>query len=408
MTGSLDRVRVVDLTTSVAGPFATQILGDLGADVVKVERPPDGDNTRGWGPPFWGPDSATFQGLNRNKRSILLDLADPDDRDVLTDLVRHADVLVQNLRPGVLDKHGFGYERARRLNPRLIYCEISGYGPVGPLSDRPAFDPLLQAFGGIMSLTGEEGGPPARVPASLLDQGSAMWAVIGVLDALRRRDQTGQGALVQTSLLQTALMWLPAQFTGYFAEGVVPARLGSGTVGIAPYEAFPTADGWVIIGAGNENLWRRLCGAIDRLDLLDDPRFTLNSDRVEHREALHAALSRTLETRDSGHWTEVLSDHGVPVTLIQTIDQVAEHEQVAAIGAIASVPHPRIANFRLVNTPIQVDGEHYAIRRVPPRLDGDADEIREDLRARQPSRAYDGATETADPPIASDGGSHGA
>jgi crotonobetainyl-CoA:carnitine CoA-transferase CaiB-like acyl-CoA transferase len=358
-------------------------MGDLGADVIKVERPPAGDDTRRWGPPFWGADSATFQGLNRNKRSLLLDLSSEEDRDILLQLATEADVLVQNLRPGALARLGFGYEDLRRLNPRLVYCEISGYGTTGPLSDRPAYDPLMQAFGGLMSLTGEEGRPPVRVPASILDQGSAMWAVIGVLDALRLRDRTGEGALVQTSLLQTALMWLPPQLMGYFAAGVVPPRLGSATVGIAPYEAFPTADGWLIVGAGNENLWQRLCRAVKRPDLLEDARFGSNPERVEHRRELHEELAAALQHESSGHWLEVLSEHGVPVTPIQSIEEVVNHEQVAAIGAIAELEHPHLEGFRTINTPIQIDGAYYPVRRMPPAIGEHNEEIRAEVSPRR-------------------------
>jgi crotonobetainyl-CoA:carnitine CoA-transferase CaiB-like acyl-CoA transferase/enoyl-CoA hydratase/carnithine racemase len=380
--GSLHGLRVVDLTMSVAGPFATQILGDLGADVVKVERPPGGDDTRRWGPPFWGADSALFQGLNRNKRSLLLDLKSPDGGELMTGLLAGADVLVQNLRPGALARLGFGYEQVRAVNPRLVYCEISGYGPTGPLADRPAYDPLMQAFSGLMSLNGEDGGAPARIPSSILDQGSAMWAVIGILDALRRRERTGRGALVQTSLLQTALMWMPTQWMGYFAAGVVPPRLGSGTVGLAPYQAFQTADGWIIVAAGNENLWRRLCAAIARPELLTDPRFVTNPDRVEHRHELAGTLTQTFTGQPSAHWQALLQAAGVPVTPIQTMTEVAGHEQVAAVRGFQPVPHPELDGFRVVNTPVQIDGQFYPIRLAPPRLGEGGDEVQAELAAR--------------------------
>jgi len=385
--GSLAGLRVVDLTMSVAGPFTTQILGDLGADVIKIERPPDGDDTRRWGPPFWGVDSAQYQGWNRNKRSLLLDLKDEEARATLRDLVRGADVLVQNLRPGRLTELGFGYQAVAELNPRLVYCEISGYGPVGPLADRPAYDPLMQAFGGLMSLTGEDGSAPVRIPASILDQGSAMWAVIGILDALRRREATGRGSLVQTSLLETAVAWLPSHYMGYFAAGVVPPRQGSAAMGIAPYQAFPTSDGWVIIAAANDNLWQRLCEAIGRPDLLADERFTTNPDRVTHRDELTGELSATLRTQTSAHWLETLADAGVPVTPIQTIDQVADHEQVHAVSAFEAVPHPEIDDLRLINTPIRIDGAHYPIRRPPPRLGEGGDDVLSELSTRATSNS---------------------
>lgn len=368
MTGSLDGIRVVDVTASVAGPFATLILADLGADVIKVERPGAGDDTRGWGPPFWQGESCHFSALNRNKRSIELDLKDPEGAAGFRDLLATADVLVQNLRPGTLAKLGFSYEEVARVNPRLIYCDITGYGPDGPLSGAPAYDPLMQAFSGLMSLTGEDGRPPVRIPASILDQGTGMWTALAVLDALRTRDRTGAGVHVETSLLNTALMWLPAQFTTYFAAGEVPKRLGSGTIGIYPYAAFPTATGHVVVAAGNQGLWTRLCETLDRRDLLEDPRFASNAERVDHRDELFGELAATLSTEDSGYWVRKLGDAGVPCTPIQTLDEVAEHEQVEALGALPRLPHPRIEGFRAVMLPIREDGEYPAFRLAPPLL----------------------------------------
>ncbi|GII24736.1 CaiB/BaiF CoA transferase family protein [Planosporangium mesophilum] len=382
MIGSLAGIRVVDVTMSVAGPFATQILGDLGADVVKVERPEVGDDTRRWGPPFWNGESCTFSALNRNKRSVVLDLKDDAQRETFRQLLASADVFVQNLRPGSLAKMGLSYDDVRELNPRLIYCDMSGYGMTGPLAGSPAYDPLMQAFGGLMSLNGEQGRPPVRIPASILDQGTGMWTAIAVLDALRTRDRTGVGCHLHTSLLSTALMWLPSQFLGYFADGTVPERLGSGTVGIYPYAAFPTADNYIIIAAGNQNLWQRLCGAIDRPDLLDDPRFTLNPDRVAHRDELFEELAGTLRHKESEHWLDVLDAAGVPTTPIQTLDAVVAHEQVQAIGGFASVEHPRIDDFRVVNLPIQADGAYPPVRRVPPALGEHTDEVLAELGRR--------------------------
>ena len=375
MIGSLEGIRVVDVTMSVAGPFATQILGDLGADVIKVERPEVGDDTRRWGPPFWEGEGCTFTALNRNKRSVVLDLKDDRDREDFVELVSEADVFVQNLRPGSLTKLGLGHEEMRSRNPRLVYCDMTGYGLEGPRASAPAYDPLMQAFGGLMSLNGEEGRAPARIPASILDQGTGMWTVIAVMDALRTREQTGEGAHVHTSLLNTALMWLPSQLMGYFAAEVVPQRLGSGTVGIYPYAAFPTSDNWVIIAAGNENLWQRLCGAIGREDLTRDPRFLLNPDRVAHREELFEELAATLRGESSQTWVDRLDMAGVPTTPIQSIPQVVADEQVAAIGALPEVPHPRISDFRVVNLPMQIDGEYAAVRRVPPLLGEHNDEV---------------------------------
>jgi crotonobetainyl-CoA:carnitine CoA-transferase CaiB-like acyl-CoA transferase len=368
MTGSLSGIRVTDLTVSVAGPFATQILGDLGADVIKVERPRTGDDTRSWGPPFWNDEATTFLALNRNKRSLAIDLKAPEGQRAFERLVARSDIVVQNLRPGALAKLGFSYERLRGINPRVIFCDMSGYGPAGPMKDLPAYDPLMQAFSGLMSITGEEDRPPVRVPASILDQGTALWTVIAALSALRTRDVTGCGAHVQTSLLQTALMWLPFQLTGYLATGNLPRRLGSGTTGIAPYQAFPTSDGYLIVAAGNDNLWQRLCAAAERRDLVADRRFRDNPGRVRHRDQLSAELSATFQARTAAEWQKILGAAGVPTTPIQTLDEVIDHPQVQALEAIARVEHPRIPDFRVVNLPVLEDGRYPATRRVPPLL----------------------------------------
>lgn len=379
MTGSLSGIRVLDVTVSVAGPFATQVLGDLGADVVKVERPGTGDDTRTWGPPFWEGEATTFLALNRNKRSLALDLKAPEGKEALRRLVARSDIVVQNLRPGVFAELGFGYEALRELNPGLIFCDMSGYGPAGPMKDLPAYDPLMQAFSGLMSLTGEEGRPPVRIPASILDQGTAMWTVVAALDALRARDATGHGAHVQTSLLQTALMWLPAQITGYLASGDVPRPLGSGTSTIAPYQGFPTGDGYLIVAAGNDNLWRRLCAAINRDELAGDPRFTDNPSRVRHRDELAAELSATFRSRPTGEWQKILDGAGVPATPIQTLDQVVSHPQVQATGELAQVSHPRIGDFTVINTPILQDGAYPGVRHVPPLVGEHSAEILDEL-----------------------------
>jgi len=365
---SLAGVRIVDLTGSIAGPFATQILGDLGADVIKVERLGTGDDTRAWGPPFWQGESASFLAMNRNKRSLGVDLKSPQGQKIVRELLDTADVFIQNLRPGATTRLGFTHAELSATNPRLITCDISGFGPRGPRRDDPAYDPLLQAFGGLMSLTGEAGGPPVRVPASILDQGTALWSVIGILDALRTRERTGVGSHVETSLLGTALQWLPAQITGYLADGTVPRRLGSGTVGIAPYQAFATSDGFLVIAAGNDRLYARLCQVLDRPDLGTDPRFVDNETRVRHRDALNEEIERSTVAFATADLAAALTAVHVPASPIQTLDQVVADEQVRALGLIRSHPHPRIADFRSVAMPVEIDGELAPVHHVPPRL----------------------------------------
>ncbi|SNT53386.1 formyl-CoA transferase/CoA:oxalate CoA-transferase [Actinomadura meyerae] len=380
MRGSLDGVRVVDLTTSVAGPFATMVLGDLGADVVKIERPGTGDDTRHWGPPTWDGQSCHFNALNRNKRSVTLDLSSPEGIADLRALAATADVLVENLRPGSLERKGLGYEALRADNPRLVYCSITGYGPSGPLRQKPAYDPLMQAFSGLMGMVGAPGSEPARIPVSILDQGSAMWAVIGVLDALRSRERSGSGSHVQTSLLGTALMWQPVQVANYLAAGELPQRLGSGTIGIYPYGAFPTADRDIVIAAGNQRLWVALCEAIGRPELPQDARFASNPARVSERATLGAILSDHLRGEGSDTWLAKLEDAGVPCSPINTLDTVLAHEQVERIGAVPPIPHPQIDGYRAVVTPLADENGPITELRPAPDLGEHTDEVLAEIR----------------------------
>ncbi|ALV39965.1 hypothetical protein AU252_01280 [Pseudarthrobacter sulfonivorans] len=376
---SLTGIRVVDLTASVAGPFATQILGDLGADVIKIERVGTGDDTRAWGPPFWQGESASFLALNRNKRSLSVDVKTPEGRKIVRELLDTADVFIQNLRPGAAAKLGFSREELAKTNPGIIVCDISGFGPRGAMKDDPAYDPLLQGFGGLMSLTGEQGGPPVRIPASILDQGTAMWSVIGILEALRTRDRTGVGSLVQTSLLGSALQWLPAQVTGYLADGTIPQRLGSGTVGIAPYQAFATADGHLIIAAGNDRLYDRLCSMLERPDLLTDERFVDNPSRVRNRVELAFEIEKSTKSFETEELAAALSAVDVPVAAIHTLDQVLAHDQVHALGLIHEYPHPRISDYQTMATPVEFDGSFTPVRHVPPLLGQHTVEVLSDL-----------------------------
>jgi crotonobetainyl-CoA:carnitine CoA-transferase CaiB-like acyl-CoA transferase len=380
---SLSGIRVVDLTASVAGPFATQILGDLGADVIKIERTGTGDDTRAWGPPFWHGESASFLALNRNKRSLSVDVKTPRGRQIVRELLDTADVFIQNLRPGAAAKLGFSHDELKKTNPGIIVCDISGFGPRGAMKDDPAYDPLLQGFGGLMSLTGEQGGPPVRIPASILDQGTAMWSVIGILEALRARDRTGTGSLVQTSLLGTALQWLPAQVTGYLADGTVPQRLGSGTVGISPYQAFPTSDGYLIIAAGNDRLYSRLCGMLERPDLLSDERFIDNPGRVRNRAELAFEIEKSTKSFTTRELSTALTAVDVPVAAINTLDQVLAHEQVHALGLIHEHPHPRISDYQTIATPVEIDGSFTPVHHVPPLLGEHTVEVLSELGYKQ-------------------------
>jgi crotonobetainyl-CoA:carnitine CoA-transferase CaiB-like acyl-CoA transferase len=292
MDAPLADVLVADLTQNVAGPYCTQILGDLGADVVKIERTGRGDDARAWAPPYWGEESATFMAVNRSKRSLAVDLKMPDGRAIVERLLARADVFVQSLHAGAADGLGLGWERAREINPRLVYCSVTAFGTEGPLRDRPGYDPLMQAYGGIMSITGHPGAAPARVPVSLVDMGTGLWAVTAILGGLRERDRTGRGTHVTTALFDTALAWTAFQTNQYLGTGEVPTPQGSGTAMICPYEAFPARDAWVMIAAGSDALFVKACEALATPALAQDPRFRDNPSRVAHRKALVDARAR--------------------------------------------------------------------------------------------------------------------
>ncbi|WP_342000223.1 CoA transferase [Microbacterium sp. LWH7-1.2] len=369
MSGALEGVRVVDVTSNVAGPFATHILAALGAEVVKVERPHTGDDTRGWGPPFWDEVGLTFLDLNRRKESVELDLKDAADRERLLDLIASADVLVQNLRPQSLARAGFGPDEMTARFPRLVYCDISGFGFTGPLADSPAFDPLMQAYSGLMSITGHDDAAPARIPVSMLDKGAGMWAAIGVLAALRDRETTGRGQVVRTSLLETAFGFQAVQAMSYLATDVVPTRLGSGTTGIAPYEAFPTLDGHVVIAAANDRLFRGVCAALDRSDLATEPRYASNAQRFAARAELRDALTELTKVLSTADLMERLGAHSVPAHPVNTIADAVTSPQVDAMRLFQPVDGMAdgVVAMRL---PVTFDGELDSPATAPPTLGG--------------------------------------
>lgn len=377
--GSLGGIVVLEIGTSVAAPWGAQILGDLGADVIKIERKGVGDDSRSWAPPEWDGHSVTFLALNRNKRSVVLDYKTPEGAELLRELIRGADVLVQNLRPGALAKAGFDADSVLALNPRLIYCELSGYGATGPRAMQPAYDPLMQAYSGIVSMTGEDGGAPARVPVSVLDMGTGMWTAIAVLDALRRRDSTGQGGHIEMSLLQTALSWLTPPLMASAAGNPAPRRLGSGFGGVVPYGAFPTSDGHVFISTGNEAAWSRFIEHIDALDLAGRTGFRTNPERVRNRSEVVEELSRRTSAFTTQQMLDRLEKAGVPHSPVHTVDQMLTDEQVLAVGQIQSGPAHDVKDLQYVNLPMTVDGHYASLRKSPPRLGEDTRDVLADL-----------------------------
>ena len=375
MTLPLDGILVTDLTQNVAGPFCTQILGDMGAEVIKIERPGRGDDARAWAPPYWGDESATFLALNRNKKSLTLDLKQDGAIDVLKRLVAKSDVFIQSLRAGVIGELGLEYPRAREINPRLIYCSITAFGTQGPLADLPGYDPLMQAYTGLMSVNGHPGGEPARVGTSIVDMGTGMWAALGIVGALRQRDVTGRGAEVTTALFDTSLMWVSYHAMGYLASGAVPQPQGSGTAMIVPYQAFRTADGWALIGAPSDTIFARLLAALGAPELARDERYRDNPSRVEHREALIEALTARTRERKTAELIDVLRAGGVPCAPILTMDAVMQEPQTLASGMLVGAPHPRLPDYRSFALPIQWDGRRPGVRRVPPRLGEHSEDV---------------------------------
>ena len=368
MSLPLEGIVVVDLTQNVAGPFCTQILGDMGAEVIKVERPGRGDDARAWAPPFWGAESASFMAMNRNKRSLGLDVKRDGGLEVLRRLVARADVFVQSLRAGVIEELGLGFAGARALNPKIVHCSITAYGTRGPLADLPGYDPLMQAYGGLMSVNGHPGQEPARVGTSIVDMGTGMWAALGIVAGLRQRDATGRAVEVTTALFETALMWVSYHAMGFLGSGEVPQPQGSGAAMIVPYQAFPTADGYAMIAAGSDALFARLVQALGAPALAADPRFADNPARVRHRRELIDALSALTRAGKAADLLDRLRAAGVPCAPILTVDAVLAEPQTHASGMLVSAPHPRIPDYQSVGLPLLWDGARPAVRRVPPLL----------------------------------------
>jgi crotonobetainyl-CoA:carnitine CoA-transferase CaiB-like acyl-CoA transferase len=347
-------VTVVELGASVAAPAAGQILADLGADVIKIEKA-QGDDARHWGPPFVDGASAMFQALNRRKKSVVCDLRNKEQVERLKQLVvDRVDVVVQNLRPGQVDSLGLGASDLVARKPQLVYCNMGAFGRRGPLSRQPGYDPLMQAFGGIMSVVGEEGRPPVRVAPSIIDVGTAMWAVVGIASALFDRKTTGKGAVIDVSLFETAASWMTLIAAQYCATGQLPRRMGSGQGGIAPYRAFRTADGDLVVAAPNDALFRKFCGVLGRPEWVHDARFRRNADRVKNAPELNALIETEMVVRPSAQWMEAFDGAGVPCAPVQNVARMLGHEQLKALGLLQEVPGLSIP---LIGLPLSFDGE---------------------------------------------------
>lgn len=378
MRAPLADVRVCDVTQNLAGPFCAQILADLGATVIKVE-PPGGDLGRLWGPPFWGGDSALFLSANRGKRSIVLDLKQDSGMDVLRRLATSCDVFVQASRPAAAHRLGIDAASVRGWREDIVHMSLSAYGQDGPMSDQPGYDPLMQAYAGIISVTGEPEGAPTRVGGSVVDFGTGMWAALAILAALRERDRSGVGAALEASLMDTSLAWVSYHMMGYMATGRVPGPMGSSLGAIAPYRAFRTSDGSVMIAAGNDAIFERLCLALELSGVAEDARFASNAERVAHRVELDLLVEGATECLTTGELLGRTREHSIPASAIQSIDQVVRDTQVEAAGMFPHRAHPDIDGYRDVSLPLRIDGARPRADRVPPARGAHSVEILEEL-----------------------------
>jgi formyl-CoA transferase/CoA:oxalate CoA-transferase len=372
-------MRVVDVTTSIAGPYCAEILAALGADVVKVERPDTGDDGRAWGPPFWNGESAMFLAVNAGKRSLAVSLSDERGREIVRRLADRADAFLQSLRPGLAARLGLGADDLRPGNERLVHCSIGAYGRVGPLAREPGYDALMQAAGGLISMTGEPGRPGVRVGSSLIDMGTGMWAALGIVAALLERERTGVGATVDTSLYETALGYVGYHLVGYLADGTVPTGQGTVFPMVAPYQVFPTRDGELMIAGGNDRLYALLCEALDLPELVDDGRFRTNPDRVRNRASLVEIISERLRERDTAEWHERLIRVGVPAAPVADVADVVAAEQTQALGLLQPVEHPVIPGLQLPALPLSFDDERATHTSGPPAVGEHTAEILAEL-----------------------------
>ena len=365
-SGPLSGLTVVELGHSVAAPFGGQTLAIRGARVIKVENPINGDDSRSWGPPFWEGASACFQSLNREKLSITVDFKDSEQLEDLKRLIdTEADIVVQNQRPGLLQQFGLDGKSLRSSKPSLIYCNIGAFGAEGPLRSKPGYDPLMQAFSGIMSITGEEGREPVRVGPSIIDIAAGMWSCIGLLAALHERNQTGIGCEVDTSLYETALAWMTVPSAMHLASGTVPARTGSEVGMLAPYKVYRAADDYLVIAAGNDNLFGRLCDVLGVPEWKTDHRFASNPERVNNRKVLNESIQDIIEQESRDDWIRRLDEGGVPNTPLQSFDQVVEHPQTKALGMLQTSAD---SGMTLMGVPLSFNGTRPGYRKNPPQL----------------------------------------
>ncbi len=383
----LQNVRVLDFSRVLAGPYCSMVLGDLGAEVLKIERPGLGDDTRQWGPPFAHGESAYYLCCNRNKLSVTLNLKSPRGRELARELALRSDVLLENFLPGTLDAWGLGYAELSALNPRLVYCSITGFGQTGPLRDEPGYDIMIQAKAGVMSITGEPDGPPMKVGVAISDITAGLFAANAILAALFARERTGRGDRIDLALFDSTVAWLANVASNHLVSGEVPTRMGTAHPNIVPYQAFQASDGALIVAVGNDAQFQRFCDVIERPDVARDARFQTNALRVEHRLALVPILADRLAQRPAAFWLERLERSQIPCGPVNTIDRVFEEPQIAARQMLLEVPHPTIGPLKLVGSPLKLGAIDTPPAMAPPLLGEQTDRVLHDLLGLTPEQS---------------------
>lgn len=375
MERALDGIRIVDFTKALAGPYCTMHLADMGAEVIKIEMPGTGDDSRGWGPPFIDGEAAYFLSINRNKKSITLNLKDERAKEIALKLIEKSDIVVESNRPGVMKKLGLDYERVKEINTGVIYCSISGFGQTGPYKERPGFDQVIQGYGGIMGLTGEAGGPPIKVGIAVTDIATGMFAAMGILMALYYREKTGKGQYIDASMLDGQISWLTYQGGRYLASGEIPQRIGSAHPLIVPYQDFEASDGFINIAAGNDNLWRKFCEVTGLQDIVDNPKFATNPKRVENREEVVGIISKVIATKTIEEWLDILNNAGIPCGPIYTVDRVFADQHVLAREMLVEVDHPKCGKIKVTGSPVKFSETPAEVVTAPPSLGQHNEEI---------------------------------
>ena len=377
---ALDGVRVLDLTRALAGPFCTLMLGDYGADVIKIELPGTGDDTRTWGPPFIGEESAYFLSINRNKRSLTLNFKEPQAVEIFLKLVEDTDVIVENFTPGVMERLGLGYETIKAANPKIVYCSISGFGQTGPYQKRPAYDQIMQGVSGLMSITGDPEGEPEKIGIAVTDIGAGMWAAFAVLAALHHRQKNGEGQYIDLAMLDAQVAWLTYQAAFFFATNTPPKRLGKAHPTLVPYQAFMAQDGkYFNVAVGSERLWERFCQGIKREDLKDNPDYATNGDRVRNRTKIVPLLQEFFLKRPSLEWVEDLQAANVPAGPINDLADVFSDPQVLHRQMLLEMPHPTLGSIKQTGLPLKFSLTPGGLDRHPPLLGEHNQEILQGL-----------------------------